>query len=336
MYKRTLLLLSLLFSSQAYAFDQQMLIKVFFHIVQVHTSNVDGSGEGLGSGVVVANNRVLTNCHVLSKAKSAWISQGEDSFGVETIQINAHHDLCLLATKDMPFKPAQIGSVKDLKTGMEVFAIGHSSGIVAPTTSRGQIKALYPFEDSQIIRSTARFSMGASGSGLFDDQGKLVGINTFKSYGRTSHFYAMPADWIESLKNQPMQAIAPFSQIAFWEDGANSPFFLQAAMPEIQKNWPALLTVSQRWVTAEPDNAEAWYAQGLAQEGLSLGDAAQQSFQQTVTLNQRHGDALFHLGMLASKRGDRAEIHKISVTLANIGGELAEDFNNAIGCKADC
>lgn len=336
MLKIPLFLLSFIMASQAQAFDQQMLIKVFFNIVQVHTSNNDSSAEGLGSGVIVANNRVLTNCHVLSKAKSAWVSQGEDSFSVEGVQINAHHDLCLLATRDMPFKPAEIGSVKDLKTGTEVFAIGHSSGILAPTTSRGQIKALYPYEDSQIIRSSARFSMGASGSGLFDDRGKLVGINTFKSFGQTGYFYAMPADWIENLKTLPMQSIAPFSQTAFWEDGEQSPFFLQAAMPELQKRWPDLLKISQLWIKAEPNNAEAWYEQGLAQEGLGLDEAARLSYEKSTTLNQRHSDALFHLGMLASKRGDRSEMHKISVALADIGSEVAEDFNNAVGCTHGC
>jgi hypothetical protein len=336
MHRLFLLILSLSFASQAQAFDQQTLIKVFFFIVQVHTTNDDTGAEGLGSGVVVGNNRVLTNCHVLKKAKTAWVSQGEDSFSVESVQVNAHQDLCLMTTANMPLKPAQIGSVKDLKTGSEVFAIGHSSGIISPTTSRGQIKALYPFENSQVIRTSARFSMGASGSGLFDDQGRLVGINTFKSFGRIAYFYAMPADWIEDLKNLPVQEIKPFPQTAFWEDSEHSPFFLQAAMPELQKKWDDLLTLCQRWIAAEPSNAEAWYDQGLAQEGLGLDSAAQLSYQKTTELNQRHSDALFHLGLLASKRGDHVEVHKISLALADIDNEISADFNNAVGCKADC
>lgn len=335
MHKLYLLILTLAFTTQAQAFDQQMLIKVFFNIVQVHTTNTDNN-EGLGSGVVVADNRVLTNCHVLTKAKSVWITQGEESFSVEGVQANAHQDLCLLNTSNMHLKPAEIGSAKDLKTGAEVFAIGHSSGIIAPTTSRGQIKALYPFEGSQVIRTNARFSMGASGSGLFDDQGKLIGINTFKSFGRAAYFYAMPVDWIEGLKILPVQAITPLSQTAFWESGVHSPFFLQAAKPEIQKKWQELLDVSQRWIAAEPNDAEAWYEQGLAQEGLDLNAAAQVSYKKTTLLNSRHGDALFRLGVLASKRGDSAEVHEIGLALAGVASEMLEDFNTAVACKTDC
>lgn len=329
-----ILLLSLV--NQAHAFDQQTLVKVFFNIVQVHTVNNDGTGEGLGSGVIVDKNRVLTNCHVLSKAKSIWVSQGEDSFGVEAVQINAHQDLCLMSTKEMSLKPVEMGSVKDLKTGDDVFAIGHSSGIIAPTTSSGQVTALYPFEGSNVVRSTARFSMGASGSGLFDNQGRLVGINTFKSFGKVAYFYAMPADWIKDLRNLPFQPVAPFSYTAFWEDAEHIPFFMQAAMPELQKRWSDLLAISQQWTIAEPNNAEAWYELGLAHEGLNQDDAAKKSYEKTTSLNARHGDALFHLGMLASKRGDRDEMHKISVALSDISVQIAENFKKAIGCKTDC
>lgn len=336
MYRIFLIIVSLGFASQAQAFDQQTLVRVFFNIVQVHTTHSDANTEGLGSGIIVGDNRVLTNCHVLKNAQSAWVSQGEESFSVESVQVNAHQDLCLMATKDMPLKPAVIGSVKDLKTGAEVFAIGHSSGINAPTTSRGQVKALYPFENSQVIRTSARFSMGASGSGLFDDQGKLVGINTFKSFGRIAYFYAMPADWIENLNTLPVRKIGPFPQAAFWEDNEHSPFFLQIARPELQKNWHDLLSISQQWLDAEASNAEAWYEQGLAQEGLGLDYAAQLSYQKAIALDQHHSDALFHLGMLALKRGDDTEVHKVSLALANISSEIAADFNHAIGCKADC
>ncbi len=334
--RRLLLLLLLVLSAQAHAFDGQTLLKVFFTIVQVHTSNIDHSGEGFGSGVVVAENRVLTNCHVLRKAKAAWISRGEDNFVVANVQVDVHHDLCLLVTDRLPFKAAEIGRVEELKDGMDVFAVGHSSGSPSPVISSGQIKGLYPFEGSQVIRSSARFSMGASGSGLFDDQGKLVGINSFKTFGKIAYFYAMPADWIKNLEAFPMQAMAPVAGNAFWEDEINRPFFLQAAMPELQEDWTALFDVSERWVVAEPGNAEAWYEQGLAQENLNRQDAARISYEKANAINPAHGDALYHLGLIAAQRGDKPEMHRISLALAGIDATIADDFNKAVGCTPNC
>jgi serine protease Do len=336
MRKLLLFMLAYFIAPHASAFDQQTLLKVFFNIVQVHTVNNDGSGDGFGSGIVVADDRALTNCHVLRKAKSASISQGEDSFGVRGMQIDAHHDLCMLVTDRLPLKPAEIGSVRELQNGMEVFAIGHSSGVLAPTTSVGQIKALYPYEDSKIIRSSARFAMGASGSGLFDDQGRLVGINTFKSFGKVAHFYAMPADWIAKLKSAPVEPVAPFSKTAFWENEENRPFFLQTAMPELQEKWSELLLLSQRWIAAEPYNAEAWYELGLAQENLNMLEASQQSYQKTTELNPHHADALFRLGMIAIHRGDQSGIQHIAAALAGINSEMATEFSKAAGCPSTC
>ncbi|OIQ80446.1 periplasmic pH-dependent serine endoprotease DegQ precursor [mine drainage metagenome] len=334
--RKLLVYLPLVVSTPAVAFDEQTMLKVFFNIVQVHAINIDNSGEGFGSGVVVAEHRVLTNCHVLHKAKSAWISQGEDSYPIDGVKIDAHHDLCLLVSDRLPLKAAEIGSVGNLKDGMDVFALGHSSGSPSPVMSDGQIKGLYPFEGSRIIRSSAPFAMGASGSGLFDDNGRLVGINTFKTFGKVAYFYAMPADWIAHLEALPTQPVAPSTGTAFWEDEKDRPFFLQAAIPELQENWTELLQLSERWVAADPDDAEAWYERGQAQEKLNMLEAAQQSYQKTISLDPAHGDALFHLGIFASRRGDQGEMHRISAALAQIDRVIAEDFNKAAGCTAAC
>ena len=72
--------------------------------------------------------------------------------------------------------------------------------------------------------------MEASGSSLFDKNGLLISINTFKTFGKIAYFYAMPADWIEHLKSLPIEPISPFAKNAFWKEELNRPFFLQAAM----------------------------------------------------------------------------------------------------------
>lgn len=323
------------FPGNVMAFDQQTLLKVFFSIVQVHTNNGDGK-EGFGSGIVVSNNQVVTNCHVLRKGKTVWVSQGEDAFAAESVQADDWHDLCLLTTSHLPFSPAEIGSVTSLQNSDQAFSIGHSSGVYAPTTSRGQIKALYPYEDSLVIRTSARFAMGASGSGLFNDQGQLVGINAFKTFGHRAYFYAMPADWIAALETLPMEPIGPRNKTAFWEDGSRQPYFLQAALPELQEKWHDLLAISKQWVAAEPANAEAWYELGLAQQGIGERENAHHSFRKATRINPHHGDALFRLGVFAAERGNREEMRSISVALTQIDSDLAENFRKTVGCEADC
>jgi len=149
----------------AHAYDRQKLLSSFFSTVLVRGFKLDGN-LAYGSGVVVAENKVLTNCHVLREVKQAWVSQGEETFGVISTQADRFHDLCLITTQYLPVKPVALGSGDALRKGQEVVAISHSNGVPAPLTSLGEIKSLYAMDGANVIRSNVRFTMGASGSGL--------------------------------------------------------------------------------------------------------------------------------------------------------------------------
>ena len=47
---------------------------------------IQNAGLAYGSGVVVAKDKVITNCHVLRKTKSPWVSYGDSSFPVTGVQ----------------------------------------------------------------------------------------------------------------------------------------------------------------------------------------------------------------------------------------------------------
>lgn len=336
MHRTLAFLLAVLLSPVANAFDQQSLMRVFFSIVLVRGYNPDGS-LAYGSGVVIGPNKVVTNCHVLRKTNQAWVSQGEDAFAIVSVHVDAMHDLCLLNTDNLPVQPVSLGNTAELGKGNEVFAIGHSNGVPAPLTSYGQIKSLYPFEGGNVVRTSARFSLGASGSALFDGTGRLIGINTFKTPGRAAYFYAVPVEWVKNLENKPVQNKLPVSGQAFWElPDEQKPFFMQAALPDLNEDWVRLQEISKRWIEAEPRNAEAWYELGIAQEGLALKAEAEQSYRKAAELNPQHSEALYRLGVFASKRGDRQEMHDVSTKLTQIDSEMAADFNKTVGCEASC
>ena len=334
---RLCLLISLLLSAgSTLAYDQQSLMRVFFSVVLVRGYD-DTGGLAYGTGVVVGENKVVTNCHVLRRTKQAWISQAEDIYRIESIHADTRRDLCLLETEKMPLKPVTLANTRQIAKGEEVFAMGHSSGVLSPTTSGGQIKSLYPYESGNVVRTNARFTLGASGSPLFDGQGRLLGINTFKTPGRTAYFYAVPVEWIADTEKLPAQTTLPVTGQAFWElSDHEKPFFMQVAMPHLNEDWNTLLEVGQRWIAAEPENAEAWYELGAAQEALGRLKEAQASYRQATVINPHHSDALFRLGVFASKRGDREAMHNVSITLARFDLEMAAEFNKTVGCEAEC
>ncbi|MEZ0315606.1 MAG: trypsin-like peptidase domain-containing protein [Methylophilaceae bacterium] len=329
-------LFSLIFTSPTYAYDRDKLMGSFLSIVMVRGYNPDGS-LAYGSGVVVGENKVMTNCHIFRQTKQPWVSRGEDTYAIVSVQADRYHDVCLLTADNLPFKPIPLGKASDMTKGQEVVAIGHSSGTPAPLTSAGTLKSLYDYNNGKVIRTSARFAMGASGSGLFNSEGQLIGINTFKSPGRSAYFYALPVEWLAELQKLPVETKFPIDGKAFWEEeDLQKPFFMQMAIPEIKQDWAKLAEVAERWTKAEPGSTEAWYELGHARENMGIKTEAEQAYRQSVALDAHNTDALFRIGVLASEKGDKIEMHSINLALLDIDKELADEFSKIVGCATQC
>lgn len=335
--RRYALILTLLTVIQpAYAIDQEKILAASQAVVMVRGYN-DNGGLAYGSGVVVAKNKVLTNCHIFRNTKQPWIARGEDTYTITSVQADRWHDLCLVGASNLPFKAAVIVKDQTLNRGKAVLSIGHSNGVPHPLTSMGVIKSTYNFEGSHVIRSTAQFRMGASGSGIFDMDGNLLGINTFKTPGRPAYFYSLPIEWLANLEKLPVETVFPIVGKAFWEeDDNNKPFFMQIAIPEINQDWPRLAQIAQKWIDADPKNSDAWYELGSAQENLNQLEDAEKSYRQSALLDADNTASLFRLGVIAKTKGDTQTMHSINSAIAKIDPNLAEEYSNSLGCNKEC
>ncbi|MDI1309487.1 MAG: trypsin-like peptidase domain-containing protein [Methylotenera sp.] len=334
---RLVLLAALLaFTQNVFAIDQLKVLSALQTVVMVRGYN-DTGGLSYGSGVVVAQNKVMTNCHILRSTKQPWVARGEDTYDIISVQADRWHDLCLVTTVNLPFKPANIVKNHDLKRGQEIISIGHSNGAPSPLTSAGIINASYIFEGGRVIRSSAAFRMGASGSGIFDTEGNLLGINTFKTPGRTAYFYSLPIEWLADIEKLPVETTFPIIGKAFWEeDDDKKPFFMQIALPEINQDWPKLAKVAHNWIDIDPKNSDAWYELGKAQENMEKTDEAKVSYKKSVALDASNTDSLFRLGAIAQSTGDTATVRDINVAIANISKDLAQEYSQMLGCKTEC
>ncbi|WP_274703492.1 tetratricopeptide repeat-containing serine protease family protein [Methylophilus methylotrophus] len=306
-------------------------------VVMIRGYNQDG-GMAYGSGVVVAENAVVTNCHVMRATKQPWVSRGEDSYSITAVRADAWHDLCLVTTHNMPFKPVPRGNSLSLTRGQAITAIGHSNGVPAPLTSVGEIQGLYPTISGNMIRSSAKFLMGASGSGLFDMQGRLVGINTFKTagHGGSIHF-ALPVEWLETLEKMPASSDFPISGKALWEeDEDKKPFYMRAAVPESRQDWVALEKISTQWTQQEVSSADAWFSLGLSQQSLKHFEAAAISFDKAVALDNQFVEAWFRRGEVAQLLGDVQTVHAVETRLQQIDPLLVTAYQAYLGCGQDC
>jgi hypothetical protein len=77
--RRFILIITLLcITKPALAIDQQKILAAMQSVVMVRGYN-DNGGLAYGSGVIVADNKVMTNCHIFRSTKSPWIARGEDT-----------------------------------------------------------------------------------------------------------------------------------------------------------------------------------------------------------------------------------------------------------------
>ena len=332
-----LLISLLLCSASSLAMDKAALIQSYFSVVMIRGYNTDG-GLAYGSGVVIAKDKVVTNCHVLRSTKQPWIARGEDSYVISSVKVDAWHDLCIVTTENLPLSPVKMGKSTTLKRGQDVAGIGHSNGVPAPLTSTGTVKGLYADNAANVIRTNAKFLMGASGSGLFDMEGNLIGINTFKTTGKGgSIHFALPVEWLETLDKQPATTVFPVTGKALWEeDEDKKPFYMQAAVPESRFDWPKLAQVAEKWTQAEPKSSEAWLALGIGLENTGKLDMADSAYKHAISLEPNNYDAFIQLGSMAKNRGDSAEMHRIQLALAKLSEDAAAEYTYVLGCDKEC
>ena len=175
----------------------QVFEKVAPSVWMVRTFDASSRPLGLGSAVVVGTGRLVTNCHVLAKASSVVVRRKNVTYDAKLEHADPARDLCLLSVDEFPAPAVSVAPRESIKVGQRVFAIGNPRGLDM-TLSEGLVSGLRGewADGSHVLQTTAPISPGSSGGGLFDDNGRLVGITTFTHADSQNLNFALPAEWI--------------------------------------------------------------------------------------------------------------------------------------------
>lgn len=264
-------------------------------VLKVEARRGNGVTE-MGSGVVIASQRLITNCHVVNNAVDIKVSRGNESWPATMEMGDEYRDLCFLKVPGYLGSAPLLAEPDDARMGVTVTAVSYSDGRFA--MSDGLVKGLYTCEcdGGRVIQTSASFNPGASGGGLFDARGRLLGILTFKAQAGGNFHFAVPVGWMKQLANQPLST----GKIAFWvSPGQNSAFFLAACTLDAQKSWGKLSRLAKEWTAHEPYNPQAWMASGRANLGNRHLQAAATDFRKVLALDSTHSEATWELEKLA-------------------------------------
>lgn len=283
--------------------------------VQVKHNNGD---HGLGSAVVIAQDQVVTNCHVVTDARDVKVVVNGVAHEATAIKPDWHHDLCILTVENLDAPIAKMGRSKQLHYETAVLTVGYPDKTTAPVNTFGAVKGMFPMDGSVVIRASSPFRLGASGGGVFDEAGSLVGIITLKSRGSQAHYYYMPVEWVQALMTKPAQALGVKCEKPFWAASEKQrPYFMQVVQPYVAKDWKSLLTVSHEWVRTEPDAAESWFYLAAAEFETMAYDKAAEHFKKVLSLNGEHRQAMEYLNKIAQITASAPVMHNHVALLAD-------------------
>ena len=164
-------------------------------VVRIVVSLVDGTGTGSGS--VVANGVVLTNHHVIEGGTDISVGSkhtGDTLYDARILWKSAELDLAVLQVDGLPPLPVATLAIQKSGKGEKVWAMGYPGAsdlgrqLTSEATVTGGVISLFhrqPWPQGSvalwIIQHDAVVNPGNSGGPLFDDCGRVVGVNTAKA-----------------------------------------------------------------------------------------------------------------------------------------------------------
>jgi len=307
------------------AIDRARLARLTVSLVKVEATDRQAH-VALGSGVVVAPERIVTNCHVTRDAEHIFIVQRGLRWRAAAQSPDTTHDLCVLRVPGLAAPSADLGSARGLRVGEPVLALGFEGGMRLQVRA-GIVRALHAYDAGWVVESTTPFTSGASGGALFDNDGRLAAILTYRLRGdRRSHF-SVPVEWfMERVEvEQSYAAVMPLpSASPFWERPAvDLPYFMRAHQLELGRDWVALIALTDQWSRAEADSVEPWLLRSRGLMQTRDLDAAQAALEHALEIDPVSASAWLELGRLSVQRGARADAFAALVQLNDFNPNLA-------------
>jgi hypothetical protein len=275
------------------ALDQASYVSLAASVLRVEAPRQRG-GISLGSAVAIAPDKVVTNCHVTREAVAVYVLSVGLRYAAASQASDVERDLCVLDVPGLDAKPVALGRADELVIGQPVTALGYTGG-VGIQNSAGEVVQFHRHAGSRVIQSSNFFNSGASGGGLFDDSGRLVGILTFRLRGGEAHYFSAPVEWVRRMlldaERGSFRQVMPLdsSQRPYWQAGpSQQPRFLQAAVLVSNARWVELERLARDWSAAEPGDAEPWRLLGTALENQGRTAEARHALECSVKLGPTH------------------------------------------------
>ena len=161
--------------------------------------------SGAGSGFFARPDRIVTNFHVIRGAEKIQFQDAEGELhAIEQVGgTDPAYDLAVLIVEDNGRSRSTLELRKDKpRVGSSAYVLGSPKGL-HQTLSDGIVSAFREVQEVPTVQITAAISRGSSGSPVFDKDGRVFGVATFKRIDGESLNFAVPIRFVLPLLEKP-------------------------------------------------------------------------------------------------------------------------------------
>lgn len=169
-----------------------------YNVVEVKAES-ESVGESFGTGEIISSDgKIITNAHVVTYTRLNTVNRFENYYirfsfeedyrAVTLEKFDSDLDVAVLKIDDfagVTFKPAVFADSDKLKAGAKVYAVGNASnygvGIFSGIISVPLVNIELDGLSRSVIQCDLTIAAGNSGGALLDEEGRLIGITTFRT-----------------------------------------------------------------------------------------------------------------------------------------------------------
>ncbi len=248
-------------------------------VVVVTAYDEKGNAISQGSGFIVRRDgAVVTNYHVISKARSIKVKAGNKIFDVEgLILTDKENDLVILKARAKNMPVVKLGVIGEANIGEHIYVISSPVGL-ENTISDGLLSGIREIDEKrEVLQITAPVSPGSSGGPVFNINGEAIGVVTFLIQEAQNLSFAMPVELIKDKISSKSVTEIKGSGIEDYEMTAEYWFYLGNAYDDLGKYEEAIESYKQA-IRIDPDLPQAHYNLGVVYQKSNMYKKAMESY----------------------------------------------------------
>ena len=235
------------------------------------------------SAVLLEPDTVATQCDSVQGAASLRLRQGAEIYPARIAHKDSARNLCLLHAPGAGTSSAKLRD--DVPAaGAQVYAVSNALGL-GVSIAEGVVAGVRAIQGESFIQHSAAIAPGSEGGGLFDAEGKLVGLISYRQRDGQNVNFAFPAKWLKEIGQRAASADAAES----WRT--------KALDLDREAKWEDLAAHAAAWSKALTDSSEAWLWLGSAHIRRQDWPAAELAYSEAL----RYEPSATHAGVALAR-----------------------------------